>query len=138
MYLEPVPQVLEQDEYFVHMKTLQSTGQAKVLQVVVWRSDGQAAPPCWTALMTDLVRNLVPVPQVLEQAPKADQPESLQSMGQAKVLQLGCSRRWGQATPPKAVEVMTERVLVLVPVPQVLVQADQADQAETLQSTGQA
>mgnify|MGYP007024370376 CR=1 FL=1 len=32
---------------------------------------------------------------------------------------------------------MTERVLVLVPVAQVLVQADQAVQAETLQSTGQ-
>ena len=93
MYLEPVPQVLEQEEYLVHMETLQSTGQAKVLQVVVWRSDGQEAPPCWTALMTDLVRYLVPVPQVLEQAPKADQPESLQSMGQPKVLQLGCSRR---------------------------------------------
>ena len=43
--------------------------------------------------MTDLVRVLVPVPQVLEQAENLDQPESLQSMGQAKVLQLGCSRR---------------------------------------------
>ena len=93
MYLEPVPQVLEQEEYLVHMETLQSMGQAKVLQVVVWRSDGQAAPPCWTALMTDLVRYLVPVPQVLEQAENLDQPESLQSMGHAKVLQLGCSRR---------------------------------------------
>jgi hypothetical protein len=93
LYLEPVPQVLEQEEYLVHMETLQSTGQAKVLQVVVWRSDGQSAPPCWTALMTDLVRNLVPEPQDLEQAENLDQPESLQSMGQAKVLQLGCSLR---------------------------------------------
>ena len=88
--------------------------------------------------MTDLERYLVPVAQVLVQADQAVKEEILQSMGQAKVLQLGCSRRWGQATPPKAVEGMTERVLVFEPVPQVLVQADQADQAETLQSTGQA
>ena len=73
---------------------VQSTGQAKVLQVGVWRSGRRAtAPPCWTALMTDLERYLVPVVQVLEQAEQADQPESLQSMGQPKVLQLGCSRR---------------------------------------------
>ena len=138
LVLEPVPQDLVQAPYLDQEETLQSTGQAKVLQVVVWRSDGQEAPPCWTALMTDLVRYLVPTEQDLVQAVKADQPESLQSMGQAKVLQVGCSRRCTQPRPPKAAEVRTERVRVLVPVPQVLVQADQAVQRETLQSTGQA
>ena len=39
--------------------------------------------------------------------------------------------------PPKAAELMTERVRSWTPVPQDLVQEDQVDQLETLQSTGQ-
>ena len=90
--------------------------------------------------MTDLERYLVPVAQVLEQAEKADQqPESLQSMGQAKGMQVVVETRVGQPRPPKAVAaVRTERVLVLDPVPHDLVQAPYLVQAETLQSTGQA
>jgi hypothetical protein len=81
---------------------------------------------------------LEPVPQDLVQAPYLDQPETLQSMGQAYVLQVVVELKPGQPTPPLAVAVTTERVLVLEPVPQDLVQASYLDQPETLQSMGQA
>jgi hypothetical protein len=125
--LRPVPQVLVQDRKGVHLETLQSMGQAWRLQVRVWRSEVQEAPPWATLLMTDLVRNMVPVPQVLVQLLKPDQVESLQSMGQANLLQATVWTIVGQATPPWAAWLITERVRVVVPaVPQVLVQVDQA------------
>jgi hypothetical protein len=46
----------------------------------------------------------------------------LQSIGQAKVLQVVDEVKVAQATPPRAAAVRMERVLVLEPVPQVLVQ----------------
>jgi hypothetical protein len=47
------------------------------------------------------VRFLVPVAQVAEQAVKADQPETLQSMGQAWVLQVVEEVKVGHPMPPK-------------------------------------
>ena len=45
-------------------------------------------------------RFLEPVPQVAVQAVKAVQEVTLQSMGQAKVLQVFREVKTGQATPP--------------------------------------
>jgi hypothetical protein len=59
----------------------------------------QATPPCWAGVMTDLLRDLVPPAQVLEQAENADQPESLQSTGQAWRLHTRCSVL-GHSSPP--------------------------------------
>jgi hypothetical protein len=78
------------------------------------------------------------MPQVAEQAPYLDQPETLQSIAQLKVLQVVEEVKVGQATPPFWAAVTTDRVLVLAPVPQVLVQVPYLDQPETLQSMGQA
>jgi hypothetical protein len=106
---------------------LQSTGQAWRLQVRVWRSAVHAAPPWATNVTTDLVRNIVPVPHDLEQLLKVDQPESLQSMGHANLLQEVMAERVGQSLPPCSWSVEMVRVLVEVPsVPQVAEQADQA------------
>jgi hypothetical protein len=58
-----------------------------VLQVLVLVRAGQATPPCWAEVSTERLRDLVPVAQDLEQPPKADQLETLQSIGQAKWLQ---------------------------------------------------
>ena len=71
--------------------------------------------------MMERVRNLVPLPQVAEQAVKEVQPVTLQSMGQAKVLQVREFDRVGQVRPPCLTSVTMERALVLPPVPQVLV-----------------
>ena len=83
-------------------------------------------------------RVLVPPPHVLEQVDHLPKPLTWQSMGQAKVLQAVTCLRPAQPRPPKADCLMTERVRVLEPVLQVWVQAEKADQGETLQSTGQA
>jgi hypothetical protein len=49
--------------------------------------------------------------------------ETLQSMGHAKVLQVVVAVKVAHEAPPWAGAVMMERVLVLEPVPQDLVQA---------------
>jgi hypothetical protein len=67
--------------------SLQSIGQAKVLQVAEAFSAVHLAPPWRGAVMTDLVCVLLPPAQVLVQAVHGDQEESLQSTEQANVLQ---------------------------------------------------
>jgi hypothetical protein len=84
------------------------------------------------------VLDWVPVPQDWEQLEKVDQAESLQAMGQNWVLHWAVSVRPGQALPPWAAARVTVRVRCLEPVPQVLEQLENAPQAETRQSTGQA
>jgi hypothetical protein len=59
-----------------------------------------AAPPWATLVVIDLERNLVPLPQDLEQLLKVDQPESLQSMEHSNLLQEVMEERVGQSLPP--------------------------------------
>jgi hypothetical protein len=100
---------------------LQSTGQAKVLQEENCTLCVQRLPPYAAAMTTELERFLEPVPQEAEQGVQAEKPESLQLIGQAKVLQVVVEVKVGQPAPPKRAAVTTERVLVLEPVPQDLV-----------------
>jgi hypothetical protein len=83
----PPPHFSVQVEEPDQPEILQSMGQAWTLQVRVWRSEVHAAPPWVSLVTTDLERNMVPVPQVLEQVLKEDQLESLQSMGHPNLLQ---------------------------------------------------
>jgi hypothetical protein len=99
-FLEPVPQVAEQAVKAVQEVTLQSMGQAKVLQVFTEVRTGQAEPPSEAELITERERFLVPEAQVAEQALKAVQEETLQSMGQAKVLHDLMPAITGQPAPP--------------------------------------
>ena len=96
----PPPQFSEQVPQAVQPETLQSMGQAKVLQVLYSLSMGQVTPPWMAELRTERLRFLVPVAQVLVQALKAVQAVILQSMGQAKVLQVLMVLTMGQAAPP--------------------------------------
>jgi hypothetical protein len=91
----------------------------KVLQVVDAVKVGHTTPPKATWVVTERDLVLDPVPHVLVQRPYLDQPETLQSIGQAKVLQFLFSAVDGQFTPPYAALVRTERVRRFVPVPQV-------------------
>merc|ERR550514_909180 len=113
-------------------------GQAKVLQAVTCLRPAQPRPPKADCLMTERVRVLEPVLQVWVQAEKADQGETLQSTGQALVLQGLTTRVLAQPRPPKTDWTMTERVLKVVPEPQVLVQGVKAVQVDMTQSIGQA
>ena len=119
----PVPQVAVHAVKGVQVDTLQSTGQWKVLQVLIEDMAGHAIPPCMGKLIMERERFLVPEPQVAEQAPKAVQKEYLQSIGQAKEWQFSELEREGQVTPPCLTSVTMERDLVFEPVPQVLVHA---------------
>ena len=80
------------------------------------------------------VRYCVPEPQVLVQAVNLDQPEILQSRGQAKVLQLWKCLLKGHFAPPNAFVTTMERVRYWEPVRQLLEQAENADHPESLQS----
>jgi hypothetical protein len=132
----PVPQLLEQAPYFPQWPTLQSTGQGWVLQVRSC-SVAHSSPPWAAAVSTSKVRVWTPVPQVLVQVDQEFQL-STQSTGQGWVLQLRWVFKRGQAAPPFAWEVITERFLEVTPPPQSSVQSEAVDQVETLQSTGQA
>ena len=78
-----------------------------------------------------------PPPHFSEQVEKPDQPERVQSTGQAKVLQLAVDTVLPQALPPYLAGVVVLRVRVLEPVPQDLEQAPKVDQAPWTQSMGQ-
>jgi hypothetical protein len=119
----PPPQSWEQVEKAVQPERTQSMGQACVLQVLEAEGVGQVTPPLAAEVTTERVLVWEPVPQDLVHAPYLDQPETLQSMGQAYVLQVVVELKPGQPTPPRVAAVRSERVLVLEPVPQDLVQA---------------
>ena len=136
LVLVPVPQDLVQEPYLVQAETLQSTGQAWRLQVRSC-SEGHSSPPWAAAVFTTKVRDWTPVPQDLEQAVQAFQV-STQSMGQGWVLQSRRDQGVGQARPPWAARLTTERVLDWTPPPHFSVQVFQADHMETLQSMGHA
>ena len=63
-------------------------GQDCALQLRECLREAQLAPPWAAELMTERVRSWEPVPQDLVQEDQAPQPDTLQSMGQAKVLQV--------------------------------------------------
>jgi len=78
---------------------LQSTGQAKVLQLLDQLKEEQALPPLAVAVTMERTLVLEPVPQDLVQVPNLDHPDTTQSTGQAWVLQTRSSNE-GQASPP--------------------------------------
>jgi hypothetical protein len=116
----------------------QSTAHEKALHVTVDSVEGHPTPPCAWLVMMERNLRLEPEPQVFVHASYFDQPETLQSVGQAKVLQSALTERVRHTTPPWATSVMMERDLVLVPNPQVLVHDPYPDHPETTQLTGQA
>ena len=122
----------------VHEDMTQSMGHWSSLQVRRFLTNVQLTPPWAAAVMILRAWIWEPAPQVFVQGVQADHPEGTQSMGQATVLQALVSERARQAFPPNAAAILTLRSRVWAPVPQVLVQAPKAPQAETTQSMGQA
>jgi len=98
-------------------------GQANVLQALVAERASHATPPAAAATTMERVRVVVPEAQVLVQLVQAVQEESLQSTGHAKVLQEEVTEGTGQPAPSLEFTVITERDLVLEPLPQDLVHA---------------
>ena len=70
--------------------------------VLHWRepeSVGHVTPPKLAGVTTDLLRVWIPPSHDLEHVLHADHPETLQSMGQEKVLHTRCSEL-GHSSPP--------------------------------------
>jgi hypothetical protein len=135
---EPEAQETEQVLHADQKDILQSTGHSKLLQVASLERAPQGKPPWATLTMMDLVLVFEPLLQDLEQAPKPDHLERTQLTGQPKVLQEADLLSSGHTTPPCCTSTITERVVVLEPVPQDLVQTPQVFQPETAQFTGHA
>jgi len=133
----PSPQLLEQEENLVQPDILQSTGHETALQLALLMRLGHLRPPIRAAVTIDLVEVLRPPLHVLEHAPKRDQLDILQSMGQAKVLQVFIDVSIPHSLPPRGATTI-DLVLFLVPLAQVAEQAENLDQLDRTQSTGQA
>ncbi len=87
--------------------------------------------------MMDRVWLWVPLPQVLVQVDQVDHASTTQSTGHGCELQDDVSLVMGQAAPPNAGVVTTERARVVEPVPHVREQVDHGAHADSTQSTGQ-
>jgi hypothetical protein len=133
----PVPQVLLQAPKLPKFDRTQLTGQGSELQDPRWESAGHATPWCFVSTSTLLVRRRAPVPHEYEHADQAPQPETWQWMGHSTTLQDWCWIVAGQPTPPRAGAMTMVRWRLWWPVPQVVEQVAQADQADTTQLIGQ-
>jgi hypothetical protein len=112
---EPVPQLLVQPPLSPHLETVQSMEQPCVLQVRSISVE-HSSPPWEAAVSTFIVRLWMPVPQDLEQEDQELQ-DTIQSTGQGWMLQVWRVVRLGQADPPKAGAVITERDFDWTPPP---------------------
>jgi hypothetical protein len=83
----PPPQSSEQADQVFQPDTTQSTGHENVLQRDEDLSFSQRTPPLAAEMTTDRVLVFEPPPQVAVQELKEDHSETLQSTGQAKLLQ---------------------------------------------------
>ena len=87
--------------------------------------------------MIERERDCVPRAQLALHTVQLLQPVYSQSMGHANALHDLVLEVLGQATPPCWVAVTTDRLRDFEPPPHDLEQLENADQLETLQSTGQ-
>ena len=69
----PPPHDTEHEPQALHADTAQSIGQLPALHDVESVSDGQALPPLAGAVVTVRVRDLLPLPHVVEHADQFDQ-----------------------------------------------------------------
>lgn len=121
----------------LHADTTQLIGHGKSLQSMVSSRAGQTAPPLAAGVTTVRVRRVYPLPQESEHGVQAPQVDTTQSTAHGLVLQPWDSTSGGQGTPPKLAWVMTVRVRVCWPPPQLRVQVDQVPQSDTTQSMAQ-
>jgi hypothetical protein len=120
----PVPQVLEHVPEACQLPT-QLIGHGEVLQLVVMTADVlvQAAPPYFAGVVMVYTEVLVPLPQVLEHAPGADQLPT-QLIGHGCVLQVAVitAPAFTQVVPPYEAGVDITNTATLIPPSHDLVQ----------------
>ena len=117
----PVPQLWEQSLQAPQLETRQSSSHGTAPQVRCSTSHAAHSPPLTAALVTERVRDALPLPQVLEQPPHALHAETSHSAGHGKSCAQGIALldAVGHGTPPPSAARSTESVQVCVPLPQV-------------------
>jgi len=118
----PVPQDFVHVVKAVQLPMTHSVGHGFSLQLRVSSRYGQAYPPCWCAATWLRDRLCVPVSQLAVHVVQAEKDDTEQCTGQACVLQLRVSFRYGHAYPPNSACVITVRDRLCDPVPHDLVQ----------------
>ena len=117
---------------------MQSTSHGAVLQLRVFsRTVGHATPPASALTVMERVRDCTPPSQDSEQVLQAVQAVWTQSIAHMCVLHVLTSLRCWHDLPPKVGTATTTRVRFITPVPQLLVQVDQAANGVCSQSVGQ-
>ena len=132
----------------VQSETLQCTGQGcslheslslelEPLELEKWFcvNAGQAFPPNATSVVMLRKRIFLPPPHCLEQVTLLH-ADTAQSTGQAATLHAEVWFRAGQSEPLNWGGIVTERLRVCEPLPQLRVQSVQFDQPDTLQWMG--
>ena len=98
---------------------------------------GQALPPYLLYRVTIRPRCCIPPPHDLEHLFHGFHIDTSQSIGQTLVLHGHVRFSFGHSFPPCIGAVVTCRLLMIKPPPQVCVQPDALPQLDTAQSTGQ-
>jgi len=115
--------------------TTQSTGHGCSLHFWVCVKAGQAAPPLAVGVTTVATAVCVPPPHVAEHVENAPNALMTQLTGHGCELHVCVCTKTGQAAPPLAADVNTDRVDVCTPDPHGVEHAPYGDHSLTTQST---
>jgi hypothetical protein len=133
----PPPQETEQGLKLLQALYGQRGSQGAFVHSCTSMRAGQTVPPFEAGWRMDRVRVRCPVPQDWLQSLHAPQSPTTQGREQGVVLQSASSVKAGHPAPPLAAGVITVRVRVCLPPPQVAEQVEKSDQPLTTQSCGQ-
>jgi hypothetical protein len=133
----PPPQDLEHLPHDPHFECWQLTGQGFVLHVAFILSAPHLSPPNCGCLVTLRDLDFTPPPHFLEQDSQEFQELSMQCTGQLCVWHFCVLLSAGHALPPYLAVVVTVRLVVCAPPPQVFEHDGQPAHGETTQLTGQ-
>ena len=129
--LYPVPHVTLHGENAPNGSITQSAGHGASLQRAVINNTGHSLPPKLGEIFTLRRRNLWPDPHVVLQADHVPAAPTAQSIGHVIAPHACIWVSAGHALPPDSALLLTTRVRLLLPVPQVTVQLLHIDKALT-------
>jgi len=119
--LVPPPQTLLHSVHSAHSDTAQFTGHSQVLQSWVAFVAAQAIPPWAGACRIVRVWLWIPPPHVAEHEPQSFQLDNVQCTAQGSSLHGMLSITGPHSAPPKRGTTSTDRLLYLMPPPQMVV-----------------
>jgi len=135
---DPAPHVLLQAVQLLHLVVSQWIGHGPSLQGCPSSSSGHPMPPKPAPPTTERLRVCRPRPHETEHSLQSLKFDTSQSIGHGCTLHDWSDVRVGHALPPWREAVVTVRLRLCTPVPQLVVHVDHCSQVEVAQSTGHA